>query len=229
MTKNLLFLFTDQQRHDTIAAGGNERIKVPNLNRLAEESVVFTQAYVAQPVCTPSRGTIMTGLYPHNHGALGNNVALRKETSTIAEMLEGVGGDSGGAVGAGGTNYRTGYVGKWHLGDEIYAQHGFTDWVSIDDNYHKHVSEGNDPNAHCDYYHFLRQNGFEPDAKDKSGYDYFSRNYCTRLPEEFSKPPTSPIRLASSFRSIRTSRSCCTSTFSNRIRLITVLSTVKFH
>jgi arylsulfatase A-like enzyme len=180
LAKNLLFLFTDQQRHDTIAAGGNETIKVPNLNRLAGESVVFTQAYVAQPVCTPSRGTIMTGLYPHNHGALGNNIALRKETPTIAEMLGGGGSTES-------TNYRTGYVGKWHLGDEIYAQHGFTEWVSIDDNYHEHVSEGNDPNAHCDYYHYLRQNGFEPNAKDKDGYDYFSRNYCTRLPEEFSK------------------------------------------
>jgi arylsulfatase A-like enzyme len=189
MAKNLLFLFTDQQRHDTIAAGGNEKIKVPNLNQLAEESVVFTQAYVAQPVCTPSRGTIMTGLYPHNHGALGNNIALRKETPTIAEMLGGAGGagGAGGVSGTDGANYRTGYVGKWHLGDEIYAQHGFAEWVSIDDNYHKHVSAGKDPNTHCDYYYFLRQHGFEPDAKEKSGYDYFSRNYCTRLPEEFSK------------------------------------------
>jgi arylsulfatase A-like enzyme len=49
MSKNLLFLFTDQQRHDTLAAGGNHTIKVPNLNRLAKQSVVFTQAYVTQP------------------------------------------------------------------------------------------------------------------------------------------------------------------------------------
>ncbi|MBT4141012.1 MAG: sulfatase-like hydrolase/transferase, partial [Candidatus Latescibacteria bacterium] len=53
--KNLVFIFTDQQRFDTLAAYGNHKIKTPNLNRLAEQSAVFEHAYVAQPVCTPSR------------------------------------------------------------------------------------------------------------------------------------------------------------------------------
>jgi len=62
---NLLFIFTDEQRADTMAAYGNPHIEMPNLNQLASESVVFDQAYVTQPVCTPSRSSIMTGLYPH--------------------------------------------------------------------------------------------------------------------------------------------------------------------
>ncbi|MBD3240515.1 MAG: sulfatase-like hydrolase/transferase [Chitinivibrionales bacterium] len=52
---NLLFIFTDEQRADTMAAYGNTRIHTPNLNRLAGTSTVFDHAYVTQPVCTPSR------------------------------------------------------------------------------------------------------------------------------------------------------------------------------
>jgi arylsulfatase A-like enzyme len=48
-----------------MAAYGNPHIEMPNLNQLASESVVFDQAYVTQPVCTPSGASIMTGLYPH--------------------------------------------------------------------------------------------------------------------------------------------------------------------
>jgi len=59
-----------------MAAYGNERIETPNLNRLAAESVVFERAYVTQPVCTPSRSSILTGLYPHTNGCTANNVPL---------------------------------------------------------------------------------------------------------------------------------------------------------
>jgi arylsulfatase A-like enzyme len=65
---NLLFLWTDQQRADTLAVYGNHRYRVPTLNRLAAESIVFERCYVTQPVCTPSRSTVMTGLWPHQNG-----------------------------------------------------------------------------------------------------------------------------------------------------------------
>ena len=65
---NLLFIYTDQQRSDSLAAYGNDLIQMPNLNRLADDSVVFEQTYVTQPVCQPSRSTILTGLYPHTTG-----------------------------------------------------------------------------------------------------------------------------------------------------------------
>jgi arylsulfatase A-like enzyme len=57
---NLLFIWTDEQRADTMAAYGNKKIHAHNLNKLAGESVVFQNAYVSQPVCTPSRSTVMT-------------------------------------------------------------------------------------------------------------------------------------------------------------------------
>ncbi len=125
---NLLFLFTDQQRQDTLRVYGREEMKTPNLDGLADESIVFNNAYVTQPVCTPSRSSIMTGLYPHTNGCAANNIPLSRKHKTIAEMLpEG--------------KYECGYFGKWHLGDEIVGQHGFEkNWVSTEDEYHKYVT-----------------------------------------------------------------------------------------
>ncbi len=118
---NIIFIFTDEQRQDTLKVYGNWRIKTPNLDKLAQESVVFTQAYVTQPVCTPSRASILTGLYPHTNGCIENNIPLRKEIPTIAEMMEG-------------EDYIKGYFGKWHLGDEEIPQHGFEEqWISIEE------------------------------------------------------------------------------------------------
>jgi len=116
---NLLVLWTDEQRADTLAVYGNRRIHTPHLNRLATQSFVFRDAYVSQPVCTPSRATVMTGLYPHQCGCTANNIPLRADTPCLPELLAD-------------PDYATGYMGKWHLGDEIFAQHGFREWVSIE-------------------------------------------------------------------------------------------------
>jgi arylsulfatase A-like enzyme len=167
---NLLFLYTDEQAWGTLAAYGNNRIEMPNLNRLAEQSVVFDQAYVTQPVCTPSRSSLLTGLYPHTNGCTENNIPLRRETACLPEMLE-----------AG--KYVTAHFGKWHLGDEIFEQHGFDEWRSIEDMYRPYYSEGRDRDRRSDYHHFLVENGFEPGEGN-----LFKRHVTARLPEEYSKP-----------------------------------------
>ncbi|MFW6158042.1 MAG: sulfatase [Planctomycetota bacterium] len=166
---NLLFLFTDEQRADTMAAYGNTRIQTPNLNRLADESTVFDRAYVTQPVCTPSRSSILTGLWPHTTGCTENNLPLPAGCACLPEMLD--------------ERYGTGYHGKWHLGDEIFAQHGFDDWVSIEDMYIPYYSEGRDRDARSSYHHFLVEHGFEPGEEN-----IFRRGTAARLPEPFSKP-----------------------------------------
>lgn len=61
---NVLFIWTDEQSANTMRAYGNNVIQTPNLDRLAETSTVFLNTYVSQPVCTPSRSSVMTGLYP---------------------------------------------------------------------------------------------------------------------------------------------------------------------
>ncbi|MHC4873612.1 MAG: sulfatase family protein [Planctomycetota bacterium] len=110
MTKpNLLFIFTDEQRFDTMACYGNNKIRTPNFNALADESFIFENAYVTQSVCTPSRSTIMTGLYPHSNGCVANNIPLNKNTRTIAEIVS--------------EDYKCAYYGKWHLWFSRLAEH----------------------------------------------------------------------------------------------------------
>lgn len=171
---NLVYIFTDQQRRDTMAAYGNEEIRTRNLDRLARESAVFRQPYVAQPLCSPSRATIMTGLYPRHHGVYTNNIRLRDEVPTLVELVDD-------------RDYASMYVGKWHLGNEIFRQHGFDQWVSIDDQYRRHYDPGKDRTAHSSYYHYLRDHGFMPDHEMDDGFVMFSRGLCTRVPEPFSK------------------------------------------
>jgi arylsulfatase A-like enzyme len=61
---NVLWICTDQQRFDTIHALGNESIRTPNLDRLVQEGVTFSNAYTQSPICTPSRAAFLTGCYP---------------------------------------------------------------------------------------------------------------------------------------------------------------------
>ena len=172
---NLLFLFTDQQRWDTLSAyGSSPKLKTPNLDRLAEKSAVFERAYVSQPVCTPSRATIVTGLYPHTHGLITNNLILRDDIPTIGDM-----------AGAGG--YDTAYMGKWHLGNEVIRQHGFDTWVSTEDNYRRHYGKEEYKSVHSDYDAFLREKGYRPD-REEGDFSCFSRDFATRIPAELSKP-----------------------------------------
>jgi arylsulfatase A-like enzyme len=168
---NLLFLWTDEQRADTMAAYGNHAIHTPNLNRLAGESVVFRNAYVSQPVCTPARSTVMTGLWPHTSGCTENNIALPRNVPTVPELVND-------------PEYATGYYGKWHLGDEIFAQHGFQEWRATEDGYREFYREDRDPTAKSHYWHWLRSKGYEPDTTDGD----FSRDYAARLPYEHTKP-----------------------------------------
>ena len=168
----LLFIFTDQQRADTLGCYGNRLVQTPNLDRLAADSAVFENAYVTQPVCTPSRSSIMTGLYPHTNGCTENNIPLRPETPTIAEMLT--------------DSYDCAYYGKWHLGDEVVAQHGFTDWVSIEDLYRRYYTREEYHSLFSSYHHFLVENGFQPDV-ERVGALVFHRDTAARLAEPFTK------------------------------------------
>ncbi len=169
---NLLFLFTDEQRFDTMGCYGNDRIRTPHLNALAGGSFVFENSYVTQSVCTPSRASIMTGLYPHTCGCTANNIPLRPDTPTIAEMVS--------------DDYLRGYYGKWHLGDEIIAQHGFERWVSIEDMYRGFYSKQEYLSQFSTYHHYLVSSGHTPD-KESHGGGVFGRRMAARLPERHTK------------------------------------------
>ena len=98
---NILFIMTDQQRWDCVGANGNSLIKTPNLDRLAERGANFTHAFVASPVCVPSRVSFFTGRYAHSHRNRVNYTPLDRSEVLIQARLKEAG-------------YRTASVGKLH-------------------------------------------------------------------------------------------------------------------
>jgi arylsulfatase A-like enzyme len=99
---NLLFVFADQWRAQATGYLGDPNVCTPNLDALAKRGVNLVNAVSGCPVCSPYRGTLMTGQYPLTHGVFMNDVYLRPESVSFAEALNAAG-------------YQTGYIGKWHL------------------------------------------------------------------------------------------------------------------
>ncbi|MDO8544678.1 MAG: arylsulfatase [Opitutaceae bacterium] len=103
---NILIVLTDDQGSGDFSSAGNPILKTPNLDRLRAEAVRLTDFHVA-PMCTPTRGQLMTGQDAVRNGATsvtGGRSFIRQGVPTMAEILR----DAG---------YRTGIFGKWHLGD----------------------------------------------------------------------------------------------------------------
>lgn len=107
---NVLILMSDQHKRSCMGAYGDKVAKTPNLDRLAETGVRFTNAYCTNPVCTPSRASVMTGLYSHNNEAQDNSSPYDPEHKTIAHHFNAAG-------------YMTGLIGKMHWVDG--QSHGF--------------------------------------------------------------------------------------------------------
>ena len=69
---NIIFILTDQHRLSGVSAYGETPCRTPNIDRLAAEGILFENAYTVYPVCSPARGTLQTGVYPHTHGITSN-------------------------------------------------------------------------------------------------------------------------------------------------------------
>ncbi len=99
---NIIFIFSDQQRWDTVGAYGQPLPVTPNLDRMAREGVLYENAFTCQPVCGPARACLQTGRYATEIGCYRNGIALPLTEKTLAHHLAG-------------TGYEVGYLGKWHL------------------------------------------------------------------------------------------------------------------
>ena len=84
---NVLLLYTDQQRWDTIAASGNEYVITPKLDALAREGVLFENAFCNSPVCMPSRHSMLSGQYPSAIGTTCNGIEMREDALTVQKVL----------------------------------------------------------------------------------------------------------------------------------------------
>ncbi len=99
---NIIFMFSDQQRWDTVGCYGQPLEMTPNLDQMAAEGVRFAQAFTCQPVCGPARASLQTGKYPTAVGCFTNHRQLPLDEWTIARAFSAQG-------------YETAYIGKWHL------------------------------------------------------------------------------------------------------------------
>jgi len=99
---NVLYVFADQMRASAMGCMGNPCVKTPNLDKLAREGMLLTNALSCSPVCSPYRAQLLTGRFGHHTGVIHNDIKLPDEEVTLPEVLK-----RGG--------YATGYIGKWHL------------------------------------------------------------------------------------------------------------------
>ena len=107
---NILIILADDAGYSDFGFMGSDEIKTPNLDKLASDGVMFNNAYVSASVCSPSRAGLLTGMYQQRFGHECNldsdvNNSFDPNQITIAEALKTKG-------------YRTGLIGKWHLGDK---------------------------------------------------------------------------------------------------------------
>ncbi len=124
---NFVIIFADDQGYGDLGCFGSEKIKTPNIDRMATEGRKFTNFMVASPVCTPSRAALLTGCYPkrvgmHQHVLFpASTKGLNPGEHTIADHLKGQG-------------YATACFGKWHLGhhpETLPQQNGFDTYFGI--------------------------------------------------------------------------------------------------
>lgn len=107
---NVLFLLTDQWRHDALGFLGHPLAHTPNLDCLAAGGVFFRHAFTSVPLCSPARGSLLSGCWPHQSGVVDNigvGAAVQQGLSAQVRTWIEAARDRG---------YRVGYFGKWHLG-----------------------------------------------------------------------------------------------------------------
>jgi N-acetylglucosamine-6-sulfatase len=115
---NMVFVLVDDMRWDEVRAAGHPFIETPNMDRLAREGARFLNAFATTPLCSPSRASFLTGQYAHTNGIVDNTARPSHQLPVFPRELQQAG-------------YRTGFFGKWHMGNDDSPRPGFTRWVAM--------------------------------------------------------------------------------------------------
>ena len=117
---NVLLVVVDDLRFDDFGAAGHPFARTPHLDRVAREGAQFRDFFAVTPLCSPSRANILTGLATRRHGILDNTERspLSHRLPTFARTLQAAG-------------YYTGFIGKWHMGNDPTPRPGFDYWVAM--------------------------------------------------------------------------------------------------
>jgi len=187
---NVLFIMTDQQRADHLSCYGNQTLKTPNIDSIAEDDGMrFSNYYCNTPICMPNRANFFTGCYPSVHGTRSNGINLNPNFTTISDVLREKG-------------FHTISVGKTHFNfyarssiRNVHSMEDLTLWMDGEtpdmfnvpyygfEEIYLTIGHGDVIGGH--YFNWLRKKNFEMSEKVKNRFlklnDYF---YDTELPEE---------------------------------------------
>jgi N-acetylglucosamine-6-sulfatase len=118
--RNIIFVLTDDHRYDAMGfLRGQSFLQTPHMDAMARNGVHVKNAFVTTALCSPSRASILTGMYAHRHRVVDNNNPVPKGTRYFPQLLQKAG-------------YETAFIGKWHMGGEgDEPQPGFNRWISF--------------------------------------------------------------------------------------------------
>jgi N-acetylglucosamine-6-sulfatase len=155
---NLLLIVVDDLRFDDFGAAGHPFARTPHLDRVAREGANFGNFFAVTPLCSPSRANILTGLETRHHGILDNTERslLSHRLRTFAQNLRAAG-------------YATGFIGKWHMGNDPTPRPGFDYWVAM-----KGQGEVSDPELFEDG-RLARAPGYVTDIFTERALDFIGR------------------------------------------------------
>ena len=111
-------VLVDDMRWDEMRAAGHPFIDTPHMDRVAREGARFLNAFATTPLCSPSRASFLTGQYAHTNGITDNTARPSHTLRTFPAALQRAG-------------YRTGFFGKWHMGNDDSPRPGFNHWVAM--------------------------------------------------------------------------------------------------
>jgi arylsulfatase A-like enzyme len=117
---NIVFVLMDDLRWDALGIAGHPFVKTPNIDRIGKEGAHFLNNFTTTPLCAPSRASFLTGQYIHTHGVIDNtnHNELSHKLITSAVHLQKAG-------------YDTGFMGKWHMGNDSSPRPGWNRWISF--------------------------------------------------------------------------------------------------
>lgn len=122
---NIVFIMSDDHGYQAISAYGSSLVETPNIDRIASEGALFTEARVTNSICSPSRAVILTGKYSHVNGMMDNGTYFNGDQQTLPKIL-------------GKHGYKTAVIGKWHLFTD---PTGFDYWNILPDQGHYYNPE----------------------------------------------------------------------------------------